>query len=351
MSRIVLGLSGGVDSAAAAHMLKKAGHEVAGVFLSSCFSQDDGEAAVSAARELGIDFVRRDISRELCERVCDVFIDAYLHGETPNPCVLCNPGVKFAALRAEKDRLGFDYVATGHYARNLFCAEEGTELIFAAPGNDQSYMLSRLVRTDDLIFPLGELPGKTDVRAYAAENGLSCASRPDSMEICFIPDGDYVKFIEKYTSRADLDAAKGDFVAPDGSRHPHGGIYRYTVGQKSGLGIALGKKLTVEDIDPATKDVLLSEAPAPVTRLYMRDFAMYSELGRDDRLFIRIRHSKTFYPGRLLSVSRDGEAVAEFEQPLPAPPCPGQTAALYKDYAEGRAVAAAGAIVRPPREK
>ena len=183
MSKVVLGFSGGVDSAVSAVLLQKAGFEVHGVYLDNTGEQAKWEAIVSAER-MGVELTVLDVHEALEEKVCRPFTDCYLRGETPNPCILCNPSMKFPMLIREADRIGAELVATGHYAR----AENGA-LYKGRPANDQSYMLCRLTRdqVSRLILPLGVYE-KTRVRAMAAEWGLDAAHKPDSMEICFIPD-------------------------------------------------------------------------------------------------------------------------------------------------------------------
>ena len=217
MERVVLGLSGGVDSAVAARLLMQRGFEVVALYLD--IGTGGEEAAEQAARELGIDFHVRDIRPQLEKHVCAPFAGGYLRGETPNPCVLCNPTVKFPALFALADELGARYAATGHYAR---C--RGGRLFMGEPENDQSYMLAFL-RTEQLercIFPLGGM-NKSAVRALAEQFSLSAAHRPDSMEICFVPDGDWAGFIE----RRGAVPPEGDFITPDGAViGRHRGIHR-----------------------------------------------------------------------------------------------------------------------------
>ena len=192
MSKVVLGFSGGVDSAVSAVLLQKAGHEVHGVYLDNA-EESARLDAVSAAERMGIALTVIDVKRELEENVCRPFTEAYLRGETPNPCIICNPSVKFKTLIAVADRIGAELVATGHYAR----AENGT-LFKGMPSNDQSYMLCRLTREQAarVTLPLGSLE-KTQTRALAEEFGLPAAHKPDSMEICFIPDKDYIGWISR----------------------------------------------------------------------------------------------------------------------------------------------------------
>ena len=256
MSKVVLGLSGGVDSALSANILRNEGYEVYGVFLDIGVTPPDDARAV--AEQLGISFEVVDIRAELEKKVCAPFADAYLHGRTPNPCVLCNPNVKFPALIRVADRIGAEYVATGHYARVDYDEMSGRyRLISADSQKDQSYMLCGLPQNilARVIFPLAEFEKET-VREMAAEAGISVADKSDSMEICFIPDNDHGKYIESrgYVSRP------GNFVDESGKvLGEHKGIQYYTVGQRRGLGVAAGHRIFVSRIDPEKNEIVLSD--------------------------------------------------------------------------------------------
>ncbi|MBR5094807.1 MAG: tRNA 2-thiouridine(34) synthase MnmA, partial [Oscillospiraceae bacterium] len=215
--RVVLGFSGGVDSSVSAVLLQQAGHEVHGLYMDNADAAAREEAERSA-RRMGIGLTVADVRAELEERVCRPFTESYLRGETPNPCILCNPAVKFRRLLEEADRIGAEAVATGHYAR-----AEGGALWKGRPSNDQSYMLCRLTReqASRLILPLGEME-KTQTRALAAGWGLPAAHKPDSMEICFIPDKDYIRWI---SARTEL-PGPGDLVFHGRIVGRHEGIHR-----------------------------------------------------------------------------------------------------------------------------
>jgi tRNA-specific 2-thiouridylase len=333
MERIVLGLSGGVDSAVAARILAERGFEVLGLYLDIGTGGED--AARQAARELGIDFAVRDIRSELEAKVCAPFAEGYLRGETPNPCVLCNPSVKFPALLRYADEVGARYVATGHYAR---C--ENGRLFMSKSANDQSYMLAMLTKEQlrRCVFPLGDMP-KTEVRAMAGEGGLSAAGKADSMEICFVPDGDWAAFIE----RRGVTPPEGDFVDPEGNvLGRHRGIHRYTIGQRKRLGIALGQRMFVSAIDPERNTVTLSEGGD----LYARSAEAESVNWLIERpegeieCLARVRHSRALAEAKLRAAER-GFSL-EFEQPVRAP-VPGQAAVCYSHDGE---VLCGGIIVK-----
>lgn len=235
--RVLVGLSGGVDSAVCVNVLRQQGFEVRGAVIRFSPAHDKAvEEAKKAAAALGVPLTVIDAGAAFEKEVVQPFCAAYCAGRTPNPCVLCNPGVKFRLLAAEADKLGCRYIATGHYAR----VEDRGDGIYTvcravSAARDQSYMLYRL-RQDilsRLCLPLGEFE-KEDVRAMAREASLPCADSPDSMEICFIPDGDYAAFIEG----RGLAGKAGRFIGPDGADlGPHKGVLRYTLGQRKGLGL------------------------------------------------------------------------------------------------------------------
>ena len=321
--RIVLGLSGGVDSAVTARLLLEQGYEVTGVYLDIGASGSGAEDAAAVAASLGMPFAVRSIKDELECHVCKPFAEDYLAGRTPLPCARCNPTVKFPALLAEADERGIAMIATGHYARtkggNLYCGE---------PSNDQSYLLSRLPRCilERTLFPLGELE-KTAVRDLAVKYGIPVANKPDSMEICFVPDDDYPAWLEARGATA----PSGDFIDKDGKvLGRHKGIHCYTLGQRRGLGVSGPYRYFVTAIDPVNNTVTLSDG---------------SDLGRTEvtccepnwlteevptqpfACQVRLRHSKrcdiaTVYP------DEGGKVIVRSETPLRAP-TPGQLAVFY----------------------
>ena len=284
MSKVVLGFSGGVDSAVSAKLLQKAGHQVYGLYLDNA-DRAAREDAVSAAEFIGIPLTVLDVKAELEEKVCRPFAESYLRGETPNPCIICNPGVKFKNLLGEAERIGAEYIATGHYAR----AEKG--MIFKGmPANDQSYMLCRLTRAqaDRCVFPLGSLE-KKQVRAMAEEFDLPVAHKPDSMEICFIPDKDYIGWLSR---RAEM-PPPGEFVFHGQAVGQHEGIHRYTVGQRR-PGLFDGRKLYISRIDPGSNTIELALWEGLFkTEVHARDFNWLMDPPTGPiRASVRVRHTK-----------------------------------------------------------
>lgn len=319
MSRIVLGFSGGVDSAVSAMLLKNAGHEVIGLYMDNT-DENALRDAVETAKFAGIELEVADVRAALEENVCRPFTDCYLRGETPNPCVICNPSVKFKTLLAAADRRGAELVATGHYAR----AENGA-IYKGRPSNDQTYMLCRLTREQAAraVFPLGTLE-KTQTRAMAEELGLPVAHKGDSMEICFIPDKDYIGWLGR---RAELPGA-GDFVLHGEVVGRHEGIYRYTVGQRR-PGMIDGRKVYVSRIDARTNTVELALWEELFkTEVTARDFNWLIDApDKPIRASVRVRHTKWENPP--CTVYNDGGTVRIVcDEPVRAPAA-GQSAVLY----------------------
>jgi len=326
MSKIILGLSGGVDSALAASLLQS-GHEVTGVYL-DVTGTGVPAAAQDAARILGIRLIVRDVRALLEERVCAPFADAYLSGFTPIPCIVCNREMKFLSLFAVADEIGADFVATGHYARTGVYASAPAILRGASVTKDQSYMLYRLKREwlPRLIFPLGDYPDKDAVRADARSHGLAqAADSPDSQDICFIPDGDYAAWIE----RRGVFPPAGDIVDEDGRvLGRHNGIHRHTVGQRRGLGVAAGERVYVSRIDREHNRVVLARGTALMSRrVEAQDCHLLTD-ALPDFVEAKVRYSAKAASARVVEAVQGGRLVLEFDEPVRAP-APGQSLVLY----------------------
>ena len=333
MAKVVLGFSGGVDSAVCAALLKKEGYEVHGLYLDNT-DESARRDAETTAEYLGIELRVLAIKPELEEKVCRSFAASYLRGETPNPCILCNPTVKFKALLTEADRIGAEKIATGHYAR-----AEGGALYKGRPANDQSYMLCRLTREQiaRAVFPLGRYE-KTQVRALAEELKLPVAHKPDSMEICFIPDKNYIRWLSE---RGPL-PPPGNFVFHGAVIGTHEGIHRYTVGQRR-AGLHEGRKLYISRIDAERNEIELALWEELFqTEVRARDFNWLIEppLGRSIPSTIRVRHTKWEEPPCLAEADGAGGMLARCETPVRAPAA-GQSAVLY----DGERVLGGGFIV------
>ena len=324
--RVLLALSGGVDSSVACAVLMQMGFEVEAAVIRFSPAHDGAVAAArTAAQQLGVPLHVLEGEAAFKESVIEPFCAGYCGGETPNPCIQCNPAVKFRLLAQKADELGCAFLATGHYARVEQDADGVTRIHTAESGaRDQTYMLYRLGEDilERLCLPLGEFE-KEDVREMARDMGLSCADAPDSMEICFIPDGDHAAYIEN----AGYAPKTGRFIGPDGQDlGPHKGVQHYTVGQRKGLGLALGKPCFVKGILPSG-DVQLGWAGEEFfTRLTLRDIASPGPLPAGEYL-VKVRSAAQAVPARF-----DGTNTLTFPEPVRAP-APGQSAVFYRDGA------------------
>ena len=275
--RVLLGMSGGLDSAYSARRLLDAGHAVEGAVL-RMHEYTELDAARACARELGIPLHELDVTRRFRECVIKSFAEEYRSGRTPNPCILCNERVKLKALYEYAIENGFDRIATGHYARIVEIDGRHSILKGNDPTKDQSYVLWRLDEgvLARLMLPLGEMR-KSEVRALAREASISVAEKAESRDICFIPDGDYAAFLESSFGAF----PEGEFVDESGRvLGRHRGIHRYTVGQRRGLGVAMGERMYVKAIDPHSSRIVLARAgEASVSELYLKD-AVFSGMAR-----------------------------------------------------------------------
>jgi tRNA-uridine 2-sulfurtransferase len=259
--KVILGLSGGVDSTAAALLLKEKGFEVIGLFFDVLGNQiKAAEEAQKAAIDLGIPFIYKDVSEDFNRCVIDNFCDEYANGRTPNPCVRCNPLIKFKILIEEADKIGAYYVATGHYARVAFVDSINRFAIFKGKNlkKDQSYMLYGLGQQflSRVFFPLGDVDSKEAVRSLVRVNRLANAEKKDSQEICFIKEDDYIGYIRGKGQHC----LPGNYVDKNGEIiGKHNGLIHYTIGQRKGLGMTFGKPMFVTAIDSVNNTVVLGE--------------------------------------------------------------------------------------------
>lgn len=320
MEKVVLGLSGGVDSAVAARLLMQKGYEVHGLYM-DIGTQQARQDAIDTAAHLGVDLKIVDISQSLEQHVCQPFLQAYLRGETPNPCIMCNPRVKFKTLIDHADAIGANWVATGHYARILNGA-----LCKGLPSNDQSYMLCRLEKAQvkRLILPLGDYE-KPQVRALAEEFDIPVAHKPDSMEICFIPDKDYISWIRARSAFP----GPGDLIFNGQVIGRHEGIYRYTVGQRW-PGLLNERKVYVSEIQPRENRVILSLWDDLFkTEVHAREMNWLIEPPEAPlRATVRVRHTKWENPPCTVTPLPDGHALIICDEAVRAP-ARGQSAVLY----------------------
>ncbi len=349
MEKVLIGMSGGVDSSAAAVVLQKAGHDVLGVTLALCEKSDEAAVRDAAAvcKTLGIEHLVRDYRNEFEAAVVDNFIAEYLAGRTPNPCILCNEKIKFGLMAELAKNTGCTAVATGHYAVTRTAADG--RVLLCRPldrRKDQTYMLCRLNQEQLKMarFPLADFT-KAQVRELAGEAGLSVADRADSQDICFVPSGDYAAFIEARVGRQPT----GEFRDRDGRvLGTHQGLIRYTVGQRKGLGIALGKPAFVLEKNIGGNYVVLGEEAALFRRrVYIEDinYIPFDTLSSPMRVEAKLRYRQTEQPATLHPVGGTA-AVLEFDEPQRAP-SPGQTAVFY----DGDVVLGGGTIAEEGEEK
>ncbi len=327
--RVLLGMSGGLDSACSALILKESGYDVEGACI-VMHDYSDTSAARIAAEEAGIALQVIDARSVFADAVMRPFADEYMRGRTPNPCVFCNPAVKFASLLSFADANGFDFIATGHYA--FVGCEGGRYFIRRATDSpkDQSYALWGLTQAQlsRLILPLGGRD-KRELREFAKQRGLSAAKSAESQEICFIPDGDYAGWLSREYGYA---PREGNFIDADGNvLGRHRGIAFYTIGQRKGLGISLGKPVYVSSIDYENNTVTLAEPGGEyMTRaeLCRLNFQMLSPEKTADRISaaVRVRYAAEPIPAEI--TFRDNSAHVEFTTPARAV-TPGQSAVAY----------------------
>ena len=343
LTRIVVAMSGGVDSSVAAALYVEAGYDVVGITLQlydsgatpartgSCCAGQDIHDARRVAAHLGIAHYVLNYEDRFRHEVMDDFADSYLRGETPIPCITCNQTVKFRDLLAAARDLEADALATGHYVRRVV-GDSGPEMHRAHDAErDQSYFLFATTgeQLEFLRFPLGDI-GKSEVRRHAERLGLAVAEKPDSQDICFVPGGDYAAIIEMLRPGA---AEPGDIVDLAGAIvGEHAGIIHYTVGQRRGLGIAASEPLYVVAVDAASRCVTVGPKVALLcdrVRLRQQQFIdPEASLQSAGDVIVRLRSTHPGVPGHLTLLD-NGEAEIRLAQPEPATAC-GQAAVCYR---------------------
>lgn len=328
--KVMVAMSGGVDSSAAAAILSQE-YDAVGVTMrlftnedinldkhKTCCSLDDVEDARSVANKLGIDYYVYNFGERFKEFVIDRFNNAYINGLTPNPCIDCNRFIKFDALLKRAELLEMDYIATGHYVRRRYDEKSGKYILLKGKdeSKDQSYVLYGMTQyqIERTLFPIGELT-KTETRAIAEKYQLINASKPDSQDICFVPDGDYARFIENYTGKK---FPSGDFIDKNGKvLGRHSGIIRYTTGQRKGLGIALGVPAYVisKDIENnavvlgSNEDLFSNEAYA-----YDVNWVSIDAPKESMRVFAKVRYNQHEQPATLYPLE-NGNIKIVFDKP------------------------------------
>jgi tRNA-specific 2-thiouridylase len=361
--RVLVAMSGGVDSSVAAALLCEQGYDVVGVALrlapdgapntakrrGTCCSHDDFEDARRVSERLGFPFYVVDLRADFGARVIGNFVSEYLAGRTPNPCVMCNREIKFDRLWSRARALDADFVATGHYARISRDGSGRYHLLRATDSSkDQSYFLFTLGQAElsRTLFPLGAMT-KTEVRARARALGLANADKPESQEICFVPDGDYARFVERLAPEGSL--REGHITDSEGKiLADHAGIHRFTVGQRRGLGIAAAEPLYVREIRHDSGEVVVgSRAELNSRGLIARDVDLVdpSTLNASaSDIEVKIRYRHPALPARLTFAS-PRTAEVRFVSAGPAV-TPGQACVFYR----GDEVVGGGFIERALRE-
>ena len=353
--KVIVGMSGGVDSSVAAMLLKKQGYDVIGVTMQIWQDEETavqeenggccGLSAVDDARrvadQLEIPYYVMNFKKEFKDWVMDDFVQEYFRGSTPNPCIRCNRYVKWEALLHRSLAIGGDYIATGHYAK-VVQLENGRYTLKKAPSRkDQTYALYNLTQEQlsKTIMPVGDYT-KDEIRRMADEIGLAVASKPDSQDICFIPDGNYQKFLYEYTGKK---LPQGNFVDQSGKViGVHQGITHYTIGQRKGLNLSMGHPVFVTEIRPETNEVVIGENkdvfksslvasdvnwmsipdPAPGEKVRVHAKVRYAHQGADATVYM----------------TEDGNLICEFDEPQRAI-TPGQALVMYDgDYVVGGGV-------------
>lgn len=355
--KVVVGMSGGVDSSVAAYLLKEQGYEVIGVTMQIWQDEEEtvqeenggccGLSAVEDARRvaasLDIPYYVMNFKKEFKENVMDYFVAEYLKGRTPNPCIACNRYVKWESLLKRSMEIGADYIATGHYAKITRLSNGRFALqksVTAA--KDQTYALYNLTQhqLSHTLMPVGDY-SKDEIRAIAEKIGLRTANKPDSQEICFIPDNDYAGFIDR--EAAGSVPPPGNFVLSDGTViGQHRGITHYTVGQRKGLGIAMGRPVFVTEIRSDTNEVVIgSNEEVFGTTLYAENlnFMSIPDLEGEMEVTAKIRYSHRGAPCNIKRVNED-RVVCQFHEPVRAI-TPGQAVVFY----DGDIVVGGGTII------
>lgn len=342
--RVAVGMSGGVDSCAAVILLLEQGYEVGGVTL--CLHNDpsapDVQDARRAAAALGIPHTVLELQDVFRREVMEPFGAAYAAGDTPNPCIRCNRTIKFGAMLDWALQNGYDAIATGHYAQVAYDETAARYVIRKAadPAKDQSYVLYSLTQhqLSHTLFPLGDKT-KAELRALVADRGIELAHKSDSQDICFIPDGDYVGFLNRDLGIFGTD---GNFLSPDGTViGTHRGVIAYTVGQRKGLGVAFGEPRFVIAKDAASNTVTLGRNEDTFSPALVADevnWMAVDTLQEPRAVTVKTRYSQKETPATVYPLP-DGTIRVEFDTPVRAV-TPGQAVVLY----EGDTVLGGGRI-------
>ena len=338
MKKVLLGMSGGVDSSVSAILLKNAGYDVIGVTMhlyeGGCCNISSVMDAKQVCKNLGIEHVILDYQKEFKNIVINDFIDEYSNCLTPNPCVICNKFFKFGLMYKKAKELGIDYIATGHYAKCEF-DEKYNQYVIKKANNlakDQSYFLYYAPKDiiKDLLFPLGNFNSKDEVRKIAADNNLRVAHKPDSEDICFITNGNYKDFLEKNSS---LKPNVGNIVTKTGEiLGKHKGLYNYTIGQRKGLGISYSEPLFVVGFNKEKNELIVgTKSDLYKNEILVRDFNFQVNIDLNNaKVSVKTRYSANNSMATISKIVKDNKEYIKvtFDEPeLRA--TPGQSAVFY----------------------
>ena len=339
MKKVLLGMSGGVDSSVSAVLLKKQGYEVVGTTLelfagSSCCNINTYLDAKKVCKEIGIPHFTFDYKEDFKKYVIDDFINCYSNCKTPNPCIECNKYLKFGLLYDKAKEFGCDYIASGHYAKTEYSEKYGKWVLKKsnAGKKDQSYVLWSIPKEllEHIIFPLGNFESKDEIRKIAKEHNLKVASKPDSEDICFIPDGNYKKFLE---NNSNIKPKEGNIVNLEGKiLGKHTGLYNYTIGQRKGLGISNPVPLFVLGFNKEKNEVIVGEED----KLYKKELVvndinllLFDKINNWLEVDVKTRYSSKFAKAKIKQ--KDNNTIEVIFEEAQRAITPGQSAVFYLD--------------------